>query len=75
MTSEHVSGISVNYDENTWERQSTCYETVLRFHIWLKELSSDSICLVPIENPDESATVLIWVVFVTRKQVDSPKVF
>ena len=33
MAFEHVLGISRNYDENIWERHSTCYETVLRIHI------------------------------------------
>ena len=33
MVFEHASGISLNYDGNTCERQSTCYERVLRFYI------------------------------------------
>ena len=30
---EPVVGISLSYDENTRDRQSTCYQTVLRFKI------------------------------------------
>ena len=28
---DHVAVYSLNYDENTCDRQSTCYQTVLRF--------------------------------------------
>ena len=52
-----------------------CYQTVLRFHIWLKETFSNSVCLALIENEDESAAVLVLAVFITREHVDSPKVF
>ena len=47
---EHVSGISPNYDENRWERQSPCCEKVLKFHISKKEMFSNSICLGLMEN-------------------------
>ena len=30
---EYVAGNSLNYDQNTCYRESTCYQTVLRFHI------------------------------------------
>ena len=50
MAFEHVSGIFLKHDKNTCERQSTCYQTVLRFHILLKEVFSNSICLDLIEN-------------------------
>ena len=30
---EHVAGNSVNYDENTFHEQPTCYKNVLRFQI------------------------------------------
>ena len=33
MTFDDVAGISLDYAENTCDRQSTCYQTVLRFHI------------------------------------------
>ena len=33
MASEHVAGNCLNYDENTCDRQSTCYQRVLRFQI------------------------------------------
>ena len=75
MAFEHVGRIYLNYDENTCDRQLTCYETVLIFHGWLEEMFSNSICLILMESPDESAAVLIWAVFVTRKQVDWPNVF
>ena len=75
MAFEHVAGFSLNYDENTCDRQLTCYETVLLFHGWLEEMLSNSICLVLTESPDESAAVPIWAVFVTRKQVDWLNVF
>ena len=31
MAFEHAAGICLNYDENTWDRQSRCWQTVLRF--------------------------------------------
>ena len=33
MGFEHVAGNSLNYDENTGDRQSTCHQRVLIFHI------------------------------------------
>ena len=33
MAFEDVPGNSLNYDENTCDRQSRCYQTVLRFQI------------------------------------------
>ena len=66
---EHVSGISLKYDENTCERQSTCSQAVLRFHIWLKEMFSNSILFGLIENYDQSAAVLISAVSLTREDV------
>ena len=59
MPFEHVAGISLSYYENTYDRQSTCYETVIRFHILVKEMFSNSIFLVFLENKDESAALLI----------------
>ena len=50
MAFEHVPGIYVNYDKQTCERQSRCYETVLTFHISLKDMFSNSICLGFFEN-------------------------
>ena len=52
-----------------------CYQTVLRFHICLKEMFSNLIFLGLMENFDESAAVLISAVIVTSEHVDSPKVF
>ena len=31
------------YEENSSNRQSTCYQTVIRSHIWLREMFSNSI--------------------------------
>ena len=75
MAIEHVAQISLNYDENTCDRETRSYQTVLRFHIWLKEMFPNSIYLGLIENYDESAAALISAVFGTHKLVDSPKVF
>ena len=33
MAFEHGAGISLSYDENTCERESTCYQTVQRLQI------------------------------------------
>ena len=33
MAFEHVAGYSLNYDKQTCEWHSTCYQTVVRFHI------------------------------------------
>ena len=72
---EHVSGISRNSDENIWERQSTCYQTVLKFYISQKEMFSHCICLGLMKNYDESAGVLVSAVTVTCEHVHSPKAF
>ena len=47
---EHVSGISGNCDENIWERESTSYQTVLKFYISQKEMFSNIVCLGLMEN-------------------------
>ena len=70
MAFEHIAAISLNYDEDTCDRQSTCYQTVLRFHIWLKEMFSNSVCLGLIQNEDENVAVSISAVFVPREHVD-----
>ena len=62
-----------NNEENTCDQELTCYETVLRFQIWLKEMFSSEICPGLIEILDKSA--LILVVFNTRQHVDSLIVF
>ena len=46
---KHVAGTFLNSDENTFYRQSTCYQTVLKFHFCLKETFSNSICLTLME--------------------------
>ena len=50
MAIEHVAVISLNYEENTCDRQSTCYQTVVIFQIWLKENFANSIWLGLMEN-------------------------
>ena len=75
MAFHHVSRIFLNYDENIWERQSTCYQTVLKFNTSQKEIFSNWICLDLMEIDDVSTVVLISAVIVTREHVDSPKLF
>ena len=41
---KYFAGNSPNYDENTCDRQATCYQTVLRFEMSPAEIFS-SICL------------------------------
>ena len=54
---ESVAGIYLIYDENTCDRQSTCYQTVVRFRIWQREMFSNSIFPTLIENWDKGAVV------------------
>ena len=75
MAFEHIAGMCLNYDENGFERQSTFYQAVLRFHIWLKEMFPNSNFCGLMENYDESAGVLFSPVFFSREHIDSPKVF
>ena len=75
MAFEDVAQSSLNYDDNIYDRETICYQTILRFHIWLKEMFPNSICFGLIENWDKSAAALISAVFVTREHVNSPKVF
>ena len=75
MSFEHVAGISLNYDKQTCDRQSTCYQRVLRFHLPLKEMFYNSIFYGLIECSDENAPVLISAVLPTREHGDSAQVF
>ena len=52
-----IAGISLIYDEDTCDRQPTCYQTVPRFGIWLKDMFSNSICPILIENCNKTAGV------------------
>ena len=72
---KHVVGISLNSAEQTCDRQSTCYQTILRFHNWVKEIYSNSICLGIMEDHDQNAAAMISAVFVTHQHVDSWKEF
>ena len=71
MAFKHVAGTSLNSDKNTVYWQSTCYQTVLRFHISLKGTFSNSICLGLIAYQDESAAVMISAMFVNHQHFDS----
>ena len=53
----------------------TCYETVLRFQIWLTEILSKSMCLRLLEIEDKSGTMVISAVFNTRQHVPCGRVF
>ena len=69
MAFEHVSRISLNYDDNVSERQSRFYQTVPKFHISGKQMFSNRICLGLMENYDVSASVLISAATSTRERV------
>ena len=43
MVFEHLTGNSLNYDENTRDRQSRSYQTVLKIQMRLREMFSSSI--------------------------------
>ena len=75
MAFKHVAGISLNSDKQTCDQQSTCYQKVVGFYIWLKAMFSNSICLGIMESYNESAAVLISELFVTHQHVDSWKMF
>ena len=70
---EHVARTSLNSDQNTFYRQSTCCQTALRFHICLREMLSNSLSLGLIEYYDESAAFFISAVFLTFEHVESLK--
>ena len=70
MAFEHVAGNSLNYDHNSYDRQGTCAQTVLRFQISLREMFSQWICLELLENEDKSVAVQIPALFVNREHVD-----
>ena len=74
MASEDVVGNSLNYDENSWDRQSRCYQKVLRFQMRLTEICSSSICPLRMGNYDKSAAAQISAVLGTRERVDSQRV-
>ena len=68
---EPVGRISLIYDENTCDRQST----VLQFLIYLREMFSTCICPRLIGKYDKSAAVLVSAVFGTREHFGSRMVF
>ena len=70
MAFTHVAGTSLGSYENTFYQESTYYQPVLRFHISLKEMFSNSICLNIMENYGKRAAVVISAVFVTHQHID-----
>ena len=58
-------------NENTYDRQSTCYQTVLRFQISLSESFSNSMCVGSMERSDKTARIVVSAVFNTREDTDS----
>ena len=72
---ESFAVISTIYEEKTCALQSTCYETVLRFLIWLMQMFSYSIYPRFMENWDESVLVQIPGVFETREHVYWQRLF
>ena len=72
---ELLAGISLIYDENTCDRQSTYQKTVPRFPISLRENFSNSISPRLMENWDKSAGVQFSAVCETREHFDSGTVF
>ena len=71
---EPVAGTYLNYDESTCDRQSTYYQRILRFQIWLRKMFSNSIFLGLMETSDQIAAVQISPSFDTREHVDSWRV-
>ena len=72
---EPIAVISPIYDENKCDLESTCYQTVLRFRILLREMFSNSVCPRSMENLDESVVVQVPVVFGTREHLHWRRVF
>ena len=72
---ELFAGISVIYDENTSDRESTSYQTALRYRIWLRGMFCNSICPRLMDNWDKSASVQLSAVFGTREHVGSGRLF
>ena len=75
MAFENVAGYCPNYDENTCDRQSTCYQTDLRLKIWLTEIFSNSVSLGLMEIYDKGPAVEISAVFETSEHVECRRVF
>ena len=71
---ESVPWIYLHYGENTCDQQSACYQTVLRFQIWLRDIFSNSISLELMESLEKSAAMQILSVSATSEQADSRRV-
>ena len=72
---EPVAGKSLIYDENTCGCQTSCYQTLLRLWIGLREMLSSSNSPTFMENWDKSAAVYASAVLGTHENVDSGRVF
>ena len=60
---EVIAGISAYCVGNTCHRESTCYQTVRRFQMWLSQTFSNSIYLEFVEKEENSGAVLTSAVF------------
>ena len=72
---ETVAGVFFIFDENTCDRQSTCYQTILRFHISEREIFSNSTYRRLFENLEKSTAVQVSAVFGNREHAHSGRVF
>ena len=70
-----VPGISFIYKVNTCDLEWTCYQTVLRFRIWIREIFSKSLCSRLIKNWDKSVVLYVPAVFGSREHVSWGRVF
>ena len=70
-----VGGISLIYDKNICDRQSTFYQRVLGFRIRLREIFYTSICPRLKENWDKCAAVELSAVPGTREEFGFGRVF
>ena len=64
-----------NNDENTCDRQSMCYETVLRLQISLTDMFPNSMYLGLMEIYDKSSAMVTSALFNTCQHVASTRVF
>ena len=75
MAVEQVAEIFFSNNENTYDPHSTCYQTVLKFQISLRETSLNSMCVGSKVSSGKSAFMVVSAVFNTRGYVDSRSVF
>ena len=63
---EFVLRKSAFSDGNTCHRESTCYQTLWKFQMWLRQTFSNSIYLEVVEKEENSDAVLTSAVFRTH---------